>query len=194
MFPTFICDNFVNNNSILSKLPNSETYSNVSVFFRKLLDGHSFNDIDNLYCYIDRANMFELYTADMDQLSKCENDMRVYSSKQEIINEIQSDISNLTTKISNITKTVEDTNRIISDKSFELERLRQELSKCNNAIDTYKKAEELYGLKKDLKNQLDSIISDMSVIEKYIQSINELNSQLNKNFFLLNRHIYNPLY
>lgn len=168
-----------NNNGILSKLPNSETYSNVSIFFRKLLDGHSFNDIDNLYCYIDRANMFELYTADMDQLSKCENDMRVYSSKQEIINEIQSDIADLTTKISNITKTVEDTNRVVSEKSFELESLKQELSKCNSAIDTYKKAEELYGLKKDLKNQLDSIISDMSVIEKYIQSINELNSQLN---------------
>ena len=166
------------NAPILSKLPNCGKYTDINNFFSLLLNGYSFNDIDSLYSYIDRANTFELYSSDVELLHKYETDMTIYESKQEVINEIQIEINELTKKLSNITQNVENTNKKIAEKSIQLEDLKLRQSKCSKAIDAYKLSMDLHEKKKDLKSQLDSILSDMSVIEKYIQDINTITTQL----------------
>src|SRR5699024_10426004 len=75
---------YINSNkAILDKLPNGDIFGNIDLFLDKLVAGSTFNEINDLYSYVDRANVFELYKADKSRLEKLESEYKIYKSKNQ---------------------------------------------------------------------------------------------------------------
>ena len=107
--------------SILSKLPNGLEYIDRNHILKRILSNDSFQDINKLYSQIDSANILEEYKINKEALDKLMTEYNIYLSKEDIVNEIQSDIDSIDRSL----KSIEE--RILNMRSG-LEKSNRELS------------------------------------------------------------------
>lgn len=121
------------NGAILSKMPNGELFKNKVEFFTKILSGYSFEYMRELYSYIDKANLFDIYKQTMEIYNKYLDEFKSYEGKVEIIESLNHDIESINRAISAIIDKIEPINQEIAEREIQIARL-QELEGVYDAI------------------------------------------------------------
>lgn len=151
----------INKNArLLSKLTNGEIFSDIKVFFEKVINGYSFDYIETLYSYINLANLFDIYKTNKRILEEYKSELKVYESKVDTINMLTSDIDKINKSLSDIVNQINPVNNQIHERELEIVHL-QELEGVFNGLF-------------NLRDKRNSIISDMN------NSINKLNNNKKK--------------
>lgn len=167
-----------NNRFILDKLPNGKIFTDTEFFLSQLKNGSSFNEIHDLYRYIDQANMFEQYRKDKENLVRLESEYEIYKNRSSIIDEISADIGVLQRGLSSMVEKVEQINSSIFSMESELQNKQNLLQVVIGVKARYEQRSTLLEEKSFLEESIHSIYSNMQAIEQAAKDINELNTQL----------------
>lgn len=160
---------------ILNKLPCGETFINKQIFYSKIMNSDLFEEIMEVYKYIDYSNLIDEYNITSSVLSKLEEQQRLFASKHSIIKEIENDIENLENKTSNLTKDLEDKHNLIKNMKLELSEIDDKLVKLTTLVNFIDKYNTLYQKNKDDSIRYDEIWKSMNDINKSIENINHNN-------------------
>lgn len=157
-----------NNSAIISKLPNGYIFSKPTVF-DKLLNDDPFLEIDELYQYINYANIFEEYKLAKDTLYKLEVEYKIYESKNEVIIELEKDIEVLDQKLSSLVSTIESTNATIREYKETIAGSDDYLSTLDLIIVNLNKRNALENEKNECLSKLETIATNMEKIKLHLQ-------------------------
>ena len=165
------------NSKIIFKLPIRSDFK--STFFTRLLNMDKFDEISELYKYVDCGNMIEEYKVISDQLHKYEVEYKLYESKNNIIESILNDINTLTDKTNELNNQINDINNSILDNESKLSEIKSSKEKIKSIIDNINnilipsenEKNELLGIKSKLDNYTVEL-------EQYQDKLNKLNSNI----------------
>lgn len=127
------------NASIINKLPIRNMFNDKKALLDMILDGYDFREIDELYQYIEYANIIEEYKLEVTKLHDLDNDYKIYQSKNEILDELINDINSLNNKLNTMTKSIQ-------ENSEQLLLMKKQLSQL-----------------KDLELEYDALLSCISI-------------------------------
>ena len=166
------------NRVILDKLPNGEIFTKTDSFLNNLASGDTFNCINDLYKYMDYANVFEYYKKDKEMLVKLESEHEIYKNRSSIIDEISSDIKRIQKSLDGIVAKVEESNNKLIELEKEIDD-KKGISDILAGINRkYEELDKLLDEKMELEESIIAISSNMKAIEKAIQDINAINSNI----------------
>lgn len=166
------------NKSILNKLPNGNIFSDIDIFLDKIIAGSTFSEIDDLYKYVDVANIFEQYKMDSSMLIRLESEYKIYQSKNEIIDEIQNDITLINKKLDSLLINIETTQSEIKSIEIDISNKKELLDTIESVQQKYDSIMELNNTLKENNQKLQEISNSVAAIENAIKKINETNSLL----------------
>ncbi len=166
---------------IFNKLPCGETFTNKDIFYTKIMSSDLFEEIMEVYKYIDYSNLIDEHNLARKTLNKLEEKQRLFASKHDIIEEIQNDIDNLTDKTSNLTKELEEKHNSIKNMRLELEDLNDKVININTLLDIVNSFNELSAKNQKDSNRYDELWKNMENINKYNIDINH-NEELIKTY------------
>lgn len=167
-----------NNRFILDKLPNGRIFTDTEFFLEQLRNGSPFNEIHDLYNYIDQANLFEQYRKDKENLVRLESEYEIYKNRSSIIDEISADIDVLQRSLSFMVEKVEQINSSIFSMEKGLQDKQMLLQIVVGVKTKYEQKKALLDEKTLLEESIHSMYNNMRAIEQAAKDINELNSQL----------------
>lgn len=162
------------NIGFIKKLPIRKDFK--ESFINRILDMDRFEDIDELYKFVDCGNMIEEYKNAMEQLHRYEVEYKLYESRNIIIESMISDIDNINRKIDNIAQEINEDSEKISEMDIKLselkdiyDKLKILLSKINDSlIPTQKRVDELTVIKETLDNNT----SELDTLERQLGTLN----------------------
>lgn len=157
---------------IFNKLPCGESFTNKEIFYTKIMSSDLFNEIMEVYKYIDYSNLIDEYNLTVTTLSKLEAEQKLFASKHDIIEEIQNDIDNLELKTSNLTKELEEKHEFIKSMKLELSEIDDKLVKITTLINFMDKYNTIYEQNKISSDRYDEVWKSMGDIKKAIIDIN----------------------
>lgn len=175
---------------IFNKLPCGETFTNKDIFYTKIMNSDLFDEIMQVYKYIDYSNLIDEYNLASSTLSKLEEQQRLFASKHAIIEEIQNDIDNLTEKTSNLTKDLENKHNSIKQMKLELDQISDKVVKLTTLVNLMDKYNTTFEKNKNDSNRYDEIWKSMNDINTAINDIahnTELINSYNKSLEGLER-------
>lgn len=168
---------------IFNKLPCGEEFTNKELFYKKIMSSDLFDEINEVYKYIDYSNLIDEYNLAITTLSKLEAEQRLFASKHDIIQEIQNDIDNLELKTSNLTKELEEKHNSIKSMKLELSEIDDRVVKLTTLINFMDKYNSIYEQNKLSSSRYDEVWKSMQDISKAIIDINHnkdlINSYIN---------------
>lgn len=164
---------------IFNKLPCGETFTNKEIFYTKIMNSDLFEEIMEVYKYIDYSNLIDEYNLASSTLSKLEAEQRLFASKHDIIQEIQNDIDHLEEKTTNLTKDLENKHNLIRDMKLELSEIDDKVVKLTTLVNFMDKYNELSIKNKSESERYDEIWKSMQDIKKAIVDINHNNELIN---------------
>lgn len=110
---------FRSSTSILHKFPVTRKYVD-SDFFDLFMDNSFYNEISEIYKFIDYANLLEEHSHLKKLYLESYNRLNEYNSKKEICESIIDDINKLNTSISNIVNDIDEKNKIIFENESKI--------------------------------------------------------------------------
>lgn len=164
---------------ILNKLPCGETFTNKEIFYTKIMNSDLFDEIMEVYKYIDYSNLIDEYNLASITLSKLEEQQRLFASKHAIVEEIQNDIDNLEQKTSNLTRDLENKHNSIKEMKLELVEINDKVVKITTLLNFMDKYNTLSEKNKNDSTRYDEIWKSMNDINKAITDINHNTELIN---------------
>lgn len=158
----------------IKKLPIRQDFQ--QTFLQRVCEMDKFEDIDDLYKFVDCGNMIEEYKIAKEQLMKYEAEYKLYESRNNIIESILIDVQNLSDKIDELAKELDTDNNAIVQIENELDTLQTTKQKVSNLyskindslIPTELRQEEL----NKIKSTLDSNTSELNELEIQLGKLN----------------------
>lgn len=169
-----------NNSAILNKLPNGTIFSDIFTFIERVKNGDQFNDIYELYQYIDYANMFEMHKNDSKVLVDLESQYKAYENKIDTINDLQKEINELNAKIANIDKSIDEVNITLFDKKKALIDISSLIDVCDNLIIKHNEYKEIEQKNIETEMRLSTVSDSIKKIATELERLSELNDKLAK--------------
>ena len=166
------------NKAILDKLPNGDIFGDIDKFLDKLVSGSTFNEINDLYSYVDRANIFELYKSDKSRLEKLESEYKIYKSKNQIIDDIQNDIDTINAKLVELSKDISEYQKKISEHTSTIAKNKETISAMESILEKYENRDDMNSRLMELESQLRDISNSVKTIEDSIQAVNSIRSRI----------------
>lgn len=167
-----------NNSGILNKLPNGTIFSNIESFLDRVKTGDQFNDIYDLYQYIDYANIFELYKNDNKILINLESQYKIYESKIDTINDLNKEIIDLNNKIKDIDKKVDESNNIILSKQKEIIDIDNMIETCDIILKKLERKKSIDDSIKDSEMRIATVSDSIKTISRELEKISNDNNRL----------------
>ena len=162
----------------IKKLPVRPDFQ--QTFLLRIIELDKFEDIDELYKFVDCGNMIEEYKIAQEQLRKYEVEYKLYESKNNIIESIISDVERLSAKIDELANDIDQNNNSVIEIEQTLESLKlskQKLIELNDKIiNELIPSEILKGELETIKNTLDDNTSELNILEN---QLGQLNANLN---------------
>ena len=174
----------------INKLPIRNDFK--ETFWERALSLDTFNDINELYKYIDIGNMIEEYKIAKAHYQEYKSQYSIYEAKNIIVDSIVNDINILIEKTDNLAKSIDDNNKIISNYNVELEKMKLAKSKVESLLskinDDYNPSKELEKKLLDTKtkldinnNQINYLQEQLSILNTNLGSVNSDINNLNAN-------------
>lgn len=167
--------------NFINKLPVTRNFK--ESFLQRICNLDQFNDINNLYKYVDCGNMIEEYKILKEQFEKYNSEYELYKAKNDIIESILKDIELLTKKTDELAIKIDEINTEKLNKQNKLNELLLARDKLNNLIIKYKedlipsenKEKELIRIKETLdKNskEIEKLQGELSVLNSNLGAVN----------------------
>ena len=160
--------------SSIMKLPVASDFQDT--FLTRIAYLDSFDDIDNLYKYIDYGNMIEEYKVAKEQLAKYESEYRIYEAKNDIIEAIIENIENLTKKTDELMDMINDLNSSIECSKKKLDDYKKAKTIVEGLLDKLKgdlkPSEEREAELLKIKQTLDINSNEISILQKEMETLN----------------------
>ena len=166
------------NRSLLDKTPIGKRFSDITTFISRVKNNDPFNDIQEIYSYINYANIFELYELDNKTLSKLESSYEAAKSQEGLIDDLQKEIEDLSKKVNDITSQLEEKQKDKIDLQKQIVDHKQRLDKINNLISILRRIKELNSSKQNYESQLRLVSDNIEKISKEIDNINKYEGAL----------------
>lgn len=157
-----------NNKSIIAKLPIGYIFLDTDSLLDRIANADQFLEINELYKFINYANIFEEYKVSKDRLYKLEIDYKIYESKNEVIEELNKDIAELEEKLSNIITDITNTNTTIETYKKEIDKYNSLIKILDTIIFILNKKKALKDNENNLNTRLNAISNNMERIQNNI--------------------------
>lgn len=152
-------------------------------FFDRVINLDRFDDINDLYMFVDCSNLIERYKIAKEHLHKYTVESKLYESNNSIIESLLSDINMLNDRITKLSEDIDDKHSTVSElnnqiSSLEVARDKMTgiLSKINDTlIPSEKRQEELSGIKETLESntsELDTLNEELSTLNVNLAKVN----------------------
>ena len=186
----------------INKLPVRKDFK--ETFINRIISFDHFDDINDLYKYIDCGNMIEEYKVAKQQYDKYKSEYELYKAKNDIIESIINDINDLVIKTDDLANSIEIINKNIYDKQNKLVDLNTAKPKVEKIINMIKddlkpsedKETELIKIKdlldvnsieiNKLQDQLTTLNINLSNIINDIKGLSEERDKIKHSIILLN--------
>lgn len=166
------------NRSLLDKTPIGKRFSDITTFISRAKDNDPFNDIQEIYSYINYANIFELYELDNKTLSRLESSYEAAKSQEGLIDDLQKEIEDLSKKVNDITSQLEEKQKDKLELQKQIIDHKQRLDEINSLISILRKISELNSSKQNYESQLRLVSDNIEKISKEIDNINKYEGAL----------------
>ena len=166
------------NRSLLDKTSIGKRFSDITTFISRVKNNDPFNDIQEIYSYINYANIFELYELDNKTLSKLESSYEAAKSQEGLIDDLQKEIEDLSKKVNDITSPLAEKHIDKLDLQKQIVDHKQRLDKINNLISILRRIKELNSSKQNYESQLRLVSDNIEKISKEIDNINKYEGAL----------------
>lgn len=165
--------------AILQKLPYSNLFTNTDLILKKIYNHETFSEIDELYKYIDYCNILDEYSIVKNLLYSLQNDYKIYLSKNEMIEEVNSDINNISSELDNIISIIERDNSEILRLKNNISDVRSDILEVEVLLELLKNKKDLEGKKNQLLQNFFNIKNTIQEIKVHANNIIELDNQIN---------------
>jgi len=187
--------------AFINKLPVRKDFA--QTFLYRITQMDSFDDIDELYKFVDCGNMIEEYKIAIDHLHTYQIEYKIYETQGEIIDSIIDDINKISGKIDSVSSEIESTNMDIDETSKSIISLETTISKVrdlylkinDSLIPSEQKQAELSKVKTTLENNtselntlednLAKLNTNMNAVENDINTLNEERNKIKHSLILL---------
>ena len=166
------------NRSLLDKTSIGKRFSDITTFISRVKNNDPFNDIQEIYSYINYANIFELYELDNKTLSKLESSYEAAKSQEGLIDDLQKEIEDLSKKVNDITSQLEEKQKDKLDLQKQIVDHKQRLDEINNLISILRRIKELNSSKQNYESQLRLVSDNIEKISREIDNINKYEGAL----------------
>lgn len=161
------------NETLIRKIPIGESFIDQSIFIERVKVNDPFNDIQDIYSYINYANVFELYSNDIEVLRDLESSYKVAQSQEGILLDLQKEIDSLVNKVDNMDEQLKSKQDEKSKLSKDKADLEIRLEQINKLISTFRRIEELNSSKQELESQLKLVSGNIERISEEVDTINK---------------------
>ena len=149
-------------------------------FLQRITQLDKFEDIDELYKFVDCGNMIEEYKIAQEQLKKYEIEYKLYESRNNIIESILTDVNQLNSKVNELADELDkDNNSIIEIEQTldDLKSVKDKLTNLNCKItDSLIPSENRRNELEKIKSTLDDNTSELNILET---KLGQLNANIN---------------
>lgn len=167
------------NAGVLNKIPIGKKLLQGNTILERFRSGDQFNDIYDLYQYIEYANYFSMYNNDKKVLGDLEAEYRIIKSQESIVNDLQTEINELVKNTADIDNRIQDFNDKILSLQKQKVNIESNIEGINNTIVRLKKLKECNNRKAEIESKINMLNDNISKISVEIDNINKLNSRLN---------------
>jgi len=182
------CINYLNtvlrsidiNSKIFRKLKIGQEFCDKDKVLTMILNGYNFDIIDELYKYIDYANVIDEYRSKTNLLIQLKSDLNIYNSKHDIIQDLSDDINKMRIKVNDMTDNISNIKSNIDDYKTKYSILNIAIDNYNVLIKNLNDKLNIESKKIELISQFNAIKSSMISIKQSLDNIQEYNSKLEK--------------
>ena len=167
------------NAGVLNKIPIGKKLLQGNTILERFRSGDQFNDIYDLYQYIEYANYFSMYNNDKKVLGDLEAEYRIIKSQESVVNDLQTEINELVKNTADIDNKIQDFNDKILSLQKQKVNIESNIEGINNTIVRLKKLKECNNRKAEIESKINVLNDNISKISVEIDNINKLNSRLN---------------
>lgn len=167
------------NAGVLNKIPIGKKLLQGNTILERFRSGDQFNDIYDLYQYIEYANYFSMYNNDKKVLGDLEAEYRIIKSQESVVNDLQTEINELVKNTADIDNRIQDFNDKILSLQKQKVNIESNIEGINNTIVRLKKLKECNNRKAEIESKINVLNDNISKISVEIDNINKLNSRLN---------------
>ena len=147
----------------ISKLPIRKDFE--STFIDRLLNGDVFKDIDDMYSWVDQANLIEIYKKAKEQYIVYDAQYQVYKSKETIIESLIIDVKNLSDKLDKMDEELDINSNLIRELNASLEHDRSMRQKASSLLT-------------DIEKDLNPSLEKMNQLQEKKDSFDSVNVKL----------------
>ena len=162
----------------IKKLPVRPDFQ--QTFLQRIVQLDKFEDIDELYKFVDCGNMIEEYKVAQEQLRKYEAEYKLYESRNNIIDSILIDVERLNSKVNELANELDKDNGVIVEIENTLDTLQTTKQKLFNLYskitDSLLPSESRRDELEKIKSTLDDNTSELNTLES---QLGQLNSNIN---------------
>lgn len=152
------------NGGVLVRLPHGAIYKDKITFIEALIANEDFSYIDDIYKYIDLANLFDEYNAEKLKLSELQRRHDLYLSKSDVLGTLNSELENISTRLYTYTDKSEDLQKQILLDERELGEIDRNISTQTKICEMLRTCTELYKSILSTKQDMESLLSKMADI------------------------------
>ena len=163
---------------ILDKLPNGIIFTNKKVLLTRIMNHDTFEDINDLYKFIEVSNIFDEYKIEVQRLKELEADYRLYESKNSIIEDILESINELNNNLNTISDSINENNSIIQENKIVLLNSKNTLIELDLLIALYNEQSEIEKSKNELTSQFNNIRNNIIKIKDNLNNINIISGSI----------------
>ncbi len=163
---------------ILDKLPNGTIFTDKKTLLTRIMNHDTFEDINDLYKFIEFSNIFDEYKIEVQRLKELEADYRLYESKNSIIEDILESINELNTGLNNITNSINENSSILQENKIVLLNAKNTLIELDLLISLYNEHSEIEKNRNELKSQFNNIRSNIIKIKENLNNINTISGSI----------------
>ncbi len=158
------------NGSVLFKIASGRIFQNKIEFLNKLMNGYDFDYIQDIYKYIDLANLIDIYKQTMKLYNQYLADKNIYESREVIIDDLIKDIEMLRESMTDLSSKIEIVTKEIFDNEKKIKEIQDIISKFETLFKNMEIIQNLDTRKSSCQSQL---------LENS-RKMNEINLALNK--------------
>lgn len=168
----------INYGSIINKLPNGNKFTNRDELIMRISSGDSFKEIDELYQYIQYANIIELYQIEQANLNKLKTSYETIKNKSEIIDDLIEEIKVIGEKLNKLNATILTTQDSLMKDKQTLVNYRDQLTKYEVLMEYLHKRFDIQQAKANYLAEFNQIKANIQQIKNSVDLLNSMNSSI----------------
>lgn len=136
-------------------------------------------DMERVTERLEIVNQMTLYKLNLEKIESISNKLEIYKNKMDLIEELQNDINNISKKVNEYNIKIDNNNSEIQNKSSEYVNKSSRLNELKEILKIFQEYEDNCNKIKELESIYNTLSSNITSIQSYINNINRFSSLIN---------------